>query len=51
MTLLSLSNPLPLSPPQASCLAASMRQLVHDYAWDSVADDSIMGLSRVCPSS
>ncbi|XP_023527519.1 uncharacterized protein LOC111790725 [Cucurbita pepo subsp. pepo] len=24
---------------QASCLAASMRQLLHDYAWDSVMED------------
>jgi hypothetical protein len=41
-------DPLPLSPPQASCLAASMRQLVHDYAWDPVADDSITGTLLNC---
>ncbi|XP_015878157.4 uncharacterized protein LOC107414533 [Ziziphus jujuba] len=33
------ANPLPDSSPRASCLAASMRQLLHDYAWDSVIDD------------
>jgi hypothetical protein len=41
-------DPLPLSPAQASCLAASMRQLVHDYAWDPVADDSITGTLLNC---
>jgi hypothetical protein len=41
-------DPLPLSPPLASCLAASMRQLVHDYAWDPVAEDSITGTLLNC---
>ncbi|XP_028789592.1 uncharacterized protein LOC114745603 isoform X2 [Neltuma alba] len=29
-------NPLDPSPPRASHLAASVQQIVHDYAWDSV---------------
>ncbi|KAG7973609.1 hypothetical protein I3843_06G005600 [Carya illinoinensis] len=59
-TLISLSETLqsfhnqqafdssPTSPSRASCLAASMRQLVHDYAWDPVVDDSITGTLFHC---
>ncbi|KAB2598729.1 hypothetical protein D8674_001649 [Pyrus ussuriensis x Pyrus communis] len=32
------------SPPRASCFAASLRQLVHDYAWDSVICDPMTGM-------
>ena len=37
-----LFDSLPVSS-RALFLAASMRQLVHDYAWDPVVDDSITG--------
>ncbi|EXB72480.1 hypothetical protein L484_000762 [Morus notabilis] len=32
-----------LSSPRASCLVASMRQLVHDYAWDPVIQGPVTG--------
>ncbi|CAL1404806.1 unnamed protein product [Linum trigynum] len=34
--------------PRASHLAASMRQLIHDYAWDSVVSSSIDGTPLDC---
>ncbi|KAB1204949.1 hypothetical protein CJ030_MR7G015217 [Morella rubra] len=43
-----LFNSAPLSPPRASCLSASMRQLLHDYAWDSVIDDLVTGTLSNC---
>ncbi|KAF3432889.1 hypothetical protein FNV43_RR23991 [Rhamnella rubrinervis] len=36
-------NPSVDSSPRASCLAASMRQLVHDYAWDPIIHDPVTG--------
>ncbi|CAL8127712.1 unnamed protein product [Prunus armeniaca] len=38
------------STPWASCLAASLRQLVHDYAWDPVICDSATGMFSNCDS-
>ncbi|KAM2031026.1 hypothetical protein FF2_041583 [Malus domestica] len=40
----------PLSPPRASNLAASLRQLVHDYAWDPVVCDPVTGMFSNCDS-
>ncbi|KAM1613568.1 hypothetical protein PS2_002053 [Malus domestica] len=34
----------PALPPRASCFAASLRQLVHDYAWDPVICDPMTGM-------
>ncbi|KAM1070262.1 hypothetical protein COP2_002123 [Malus domestica] len=34
----------PASLPRASCFAASLRQLVHDYAWDPVICDPMTGM-------
>ena len=48
-SLLSLgSESMKVCSPMASCLAASMRQLVHDYAWDSIIGDSVTGTLLNC---
>ncbi|KAJ7969848.1 LIM domain-containing protein A, putative isoform 1 [Quillaja saponaria] len=43
-------NPSHLPPPQALHLAASMRELVHDYAWDPVIRDPLTGTLLNCNS-
>ncbi|PON57766.1 Treslin [Parasponia andersonii] len=43
-------DPSPDSSPKASCLAASMRQLVHDYAWDPIIQDPVTGTLLNCDS-
>ncbi|KAM6586699.1 hypothetical protein CsatA_009304 [Cannabis sativa] len=43
-------NPSLDSSPRASCVAASMRQLVHDYAWDPVIQEPESGMLLNCDS-
>ncbi|XP_062120271.1 uncharacterized protein LOC133834620 [Humulus lupulus] len=43
-------NPSLDSSPRASCVAASMRQLVHDYAWDPIIQEPVTGTLLNCDS-